>query len=155
RKTVVFVDRAERVSVKQMEEITRKVMERGGKLCLIGDGKVAEGPQALQAGERIVGSVRLTENFRSYAGAGKAALRAIARGEAKDALKSFAERGLVHVAKNRSEAMQQMVSDWAKDGVRKPKENLLICSTTQEQRELSRLAQAERKTAGKLGRSKV
>jgi conjugative relaxase-like TrwC/TraI family protein len=155
KNTVVFVDCAERVSVKEMEELTRKVMERGGKLCLIGDGKVAEGPQALRAVERTLGSARLTENFRSYAGADRAALRAIARGEAKDALKSFAERGLVHVAKNRSEAMQQMVSDWAKDGVRKPKENLLICSTAQEQRELNRLAQAVRKTAGKLGRKKV
>jgi hypothetical protein len=48
-----------------------------------------------------------------------------------------------------------MVSDWAKEGVRRPGENLLLCSTTKERAELNSLAQAEMKRAGKLGRKKV
>jgi conjugative relaxase-like TrwC/TraI family protein len=152
-KTVVFVDRAEGVSVKQMEELTRKVTELGGKVCLIGDARQAEGPQALSAIERILGSARLTKNFRAYSGADKEALRALTRGDAKEALLSYANRGLVHVAQSRPAAMQQMVADWAKEAVRKPKQNLLVCSTNQEQNELNRLAQAARK--GKLGRKKV
>jgi ATP-dependent exoDNAse (exonuclease V) alpha subunit len=141
-----------------MEELTRKVLERGGKVCLIGDAKQLqpiEAGQSFTAIAGILGEARLTRIIRQRNEVDREAVRAFSRGEAKRALESYAERGLVHVAKNRGEAMRQMVADWAKDGTKNPRENLLLCSTNLERSELNRLAQAAMREAGRLGKKKV
>jgi len=48
-----------------------------------------------------------------------------------------------------------MVADWAKDGTKNPRENLLLCSTNLERSELNRMAQAAMREAGRLGKKKV
>jgi conjugative relaxase-like TrwC/TraI family protein len=157
RNTVLIVHRAEAVSVKQMEELTRKVMERGAKLCLIGDTNAPpplERVSTFAPLSRTLGTARLTRNFRQ----GKqdqAALESLTRGEGKEALKSFADRGVLHVAGSQTDALRQMISDWQRnDGTRKPMENLLVVSADK-RLEANRLAQDEMKRAGKLGRKKV
>jgi ATP-dependent exoDNAse (exonuclease V) alpha subunit len=154
---VVFVEDAHKLSIKQMEELLRKVTERGGKICLLGNPQAVplEGPQCLRPIASVLGEATLTKNFRAHGEAHDKALRALARGQTKEFLTSFAESGRLHIEKDERQAMQQMVSDWAKEGVRKPGENLLLCSTTKERAELNKLAQAEMKKARKLGRKKV
>src|SRR5262249_18582018 len=82
----------------------------------------------------------------------RAAVRAIARGDAKEAFDSYVRRGLLHVADTQPGAMRQMVTDWKKEGVKNAKENLLLCATNRERFELCKLAQAEMKKAGLLGK---
>jgi ATP-dependent exoDNAse (exonuclease V) alpha subunit len=102
-----------------------------------------------------LGEATLTKNFRTHDQAGQKALRALARGQTKEFLTTLAESGRLQIATDQKQAMQQAVSDWAKEGTKKPKENLLLCSTKFERSELNKLAQAEMKKAGKLGRKKV
>jgi conjugative relaxase-like TrwC/TraI family protein len=154
-KTVLFVDEAAMVGVKHMEQLLRQTLERGGKVCLVGDAKQlqpVEGAQCFSALARVLGEARLTQIVRQKNEEDRKAVRALSRGEAKEALRSYAERGLVDVADTQKAAMRQMIADWRFHGVRNPKENLLLCSTNQEREALNRMAQAAMKSSGRLGR---
>jgi conjugative relaxase-like TrwC/TraI family protein len=157
-RTVVFVDEAAMVGTKQMEALVSRVLERGGKICLVGDAKQLQpidAGQTFRAISGIVGEARLTNIIRQKKREDREAVQALSRGEAEEAFQSYAERGLVHVAASRRDAMRQMVSDWKEKGIQNPSENLLLCSTNAERAGLNRLAQAEMKAAGKLGRRSV
>jgi conjugative relaxase-like TrwC/TraI family protein len=157
-KTVVFVDEAAMVGTRQMEALVSRVLERGGKVCLVGDAKQLqpiEAGQTFKAISGILGEARLTDIIRQRRREDREMVRAISRGEAQEAFKSLAERGLVHVAQSRKEAMRKMVSDWKEKGIQSPAQNLLLCSTNAERAVLNRMAQAEMKQAGKLGRKSV
>jgi len=112
-KTVVFVDEAAMVGTRQMEALVSRVLERGGKVCLVGDAKQLqpiEAGQTFKAISGILGEARLTDIIRQKRREDREMVRAISRGEAQEAFKSLAERGLVHVAQSRKEAMRKMVA---------------------------------------------
>jgi conjugative relaxase-like TrwC/TraI family protein len=157
-KTVVFIDEAAMVGVRQMEELVRKILERGAKICLLGDSKQLspiEAGQCFTAISGILGEARLTKIIRQREEVDKLAVQALSRGDAKEALNSYAERGFVHVGDSRKEAIWQMVSDWSKEGVRNGKDNLLVCATNLERSQINQLAQAAMRVAGKLGKKSV
>jgi ATP-dependent exoDNAse (exonuclease V) alpha subunit len=140
-----------------MEALVSRVLERGGKICLVGDAKQLQpidAGQTFKAISGILGEARLTNIIRQKRMEDREAVQALSRGEAEKAFRSYAERGLVHIASNRREAMRKMVSDWKEKGLN-PSENLLLCSTNAERSCLNRMAQAEMKAAGKLGKKSV
>jgi ATP-dependent exoDNAse (exonuclease V) alpha subunit len=61
----------------------------------------------------------------------------------------------LHEEKDADAAMERMVRDWAKDGVRDGKNHLLLCSTNAERAAINRLAQTQMRAAGRLGRKSV
>jgi ATP-dependent exoDNAse (exonuclease V) alpha subunit len=157
-RTVVFVDEANLVGTRQMEELVTKVRERGGKLILLGDAKQLSPVEAglcFTAIAGIVGQARLSEIRRQHKEEDKEAIRALSRGDAREAFQSYAERGLVKVAPTRRAAIREMVSDWAKTGTENPKEALLICATNLERGIINNYAQDAMREAGKLGRKKI
>jgi ATP-dependent exoDNAse (exonuclease V) alpha subunit len=156
-KTVVICDEAGMVGLKEMTLLVEKLQERGSRLCMVGDAKQL---QPITAGNPFKAAVavldpegqsRLTRIVRQKKKEDRQAVRALSRGDAKEAFDSYLKRGLLHVAKTQKDAMRQIIDDWRKEGMKKPKENLLLCATNAERRELNRLAQAEMKK-GKLGR---
>jgi hypothetical protein len=158
QKTVLILHRSEAVSVKQMDELTQKVLERGGKICLIGDPHAPpplERVSTFSALCRTLGAAKLTKNFRTHSKADQKAIKAITHGSVSEALKSFADRGQLHVATSQMEALRQMVADWRQGGgARNPKDNLLVVPPDRRD-DANRLAQAEMKKANKLGRKRI
>jgi conjugative relaxase-like TrwC/TraI family protein len=155
---ILFVDEATQLSSREMEKLIRLVRERGGKVCLIGDAKqhqpIAAG-QPFAAASQLLGEARLTQIIRQKHEADQEVSRAFSRGDAGEALKSLVDRGRFHQEKTMKEAMERMVSDWAKEGLRKPKDNLLLVSTNAERAEVNRLAQDVMRKAKRLGRDSV
>jgi conjugative relaxase-like TrwC/TraI family protein len=158
-KTVVILDEAGLVGMREMTSLIEKVVsERGGRLCLVGDAKqlspisAGNGFRAATAILDPNGESRLTRIIRQRAEEDREAVRAIARGDAKEAFDSYMKRGLLHIGNTQNDAMRQMVADWKKEGMKNPKENLLLCATNKERFELNKIAQAEMKRAGLLGK---
>src|SRR5439155_18790817 len=122
---------------------------------LVGDAKQL---QAVEAGNPfkaiadILGEARLTQIIRQRQEEDREAVRALSRGDAKEAFDSYSKRGLLHIGDTQRATQGQMITDWKKEGLKKPKNNLLLCATNVERRELNQLAQAEMKKAGRLGR---
>lgn len=75
----------------------------------------------------------------------------IRNGKAATALKSYAERGRLVVAKDRAKAIVQLVASWAEEGgVQKPKDCVIFTQTRLESSAINRMCQKERQRAGQV-----
>jgi ATP-dependent exoDNAse (exonuclease V) alpha subunit len=120
----------------------------------VGDAKQL---QPIEAGgpfraiaERI-GAAELTDIKRQRDERDRQAIKSIAAGRAENALRSYAERGLLTVADDRKGAIESLISDWRHEGVKKPEEALIITGTRLEASILNRRAQEERMRDKELG----
>jgi conjugative relaxase-like TrwC/TraI family protein len=154
-KTVLVVDEAGMVGTRQMERLTQEALAAGARLVLVGDEKQL---QAIDAGGPFgsigsrLGRATLTDIKRQREPWAREAIKKIAYGEGREALREYASRGLVSVADDRHEAMRELFRSWKRDGEANPKENLILTSTNAESTVLNRMAQVERMLAGKLGK---
>jgi ATP-dependent exoDNAse (exonuclease V) alpha subunit len=154
-KTVLVVDEAGMVGTRQMECLTQKVLAAGARLVLVGDEKQL---QAIEAGGPFasigdrVGRATLTEIQRQREPWAREAVKKIAYGDARSALREYASRGLVSVTEDGNEAMRALITSWKRQGVSNPKENLILASTNKESTVLNRMAQTQRMLAGDLGK---
>src|SRR5262249_33903680 len=153
---VIVVDEAGMVPTWMMESLVTKVTEAGAKLVCVGD---AGQLQPIEAGgpframcERL-GDARLTKIIRQHDQWAKDAGMEFASGEAKSGLSRYAERGLVHVASDRHEAIRAVAEAYAEDGLdsRRVQEKLILAGTNHEVSILNSLVQSQRLKAGELG----
>ncbi len=154
-KTVLVVDEAGMVGTRQMECLTQKVLAAGARLVLVGDEKQlqaidAGGPFA-SIGDRV-GRATLSEIQRQREPWAREAVKKIAYGDARAALREYASRGLVSVTEDGSEAMRALIGSWKRQGVSNPKDNLILASTNNDSSVLNRMAQTQRMLAGDLGK---
>jgi ATP-dependent exoDNAse (exonuclease V) alpha subunit len=138
-----------------MERLTEQVVKAGARLVLVGDEKQlqaidAGGPFA-SIGSRI-GRVTMTEIQRQRDPWAREAVKKFAQGQATEALREYAARGLVTIAEDRKEAMQALIKEWKREGASRPKEHLILASTNADTAVLNRMAQLERILAGELGK---
>jgi ATP-dependent exoDNAse (exonuclease V) alpha subunit len=157
-KTILVVDEAGMVGTRQMKALLDACKTAGAKLVLVGDARQlqpieAGGPFAALA--KVLGQAVLTEIHRQREAWAKSAVLHLAAGEAGTALAAYAERGLVAVEKTRAEAQRRLIATWARHGVSRPAEHLILTGDNAEARELNRLAQDERLRWGKVGREFV
>jgi conjugative relaxase-like TrwC/TraI family protein len=153
-KTVLILDEAGRIGTRQMEEVVGKVRDAGGLLVCVGGLKQVrhiEHGGTFAAMGRLLGNAELVLIQRQREEWAREAVRDIASGRAGSALRAFAERGLFHVASDRSEAMQEVIRAWRPSGLIAPSDALIFAATDRESSALNRLAQAERRLAGELG----
>jgi len=157
-RTVVVVDEAGMVGTRQLELLAREVTKGGGKLVLCGDAKQL---QPIEAGAPFkaigewLGEAKLTEIIRQRDERDRENVRRFERGDARDALKDLAARGLLSVSDDRLIATTELVKSWKERGVENPKDNLMLASTRLEVALLNRMAQDERKAKGELGDIRV
>jgi conjugative relaxase-like TrwC/TraI family protein len=157
-KTILVIDEAGMVGTRQMERLVSATQEAGGKLVLVGDAKQlqpidAGGPFKAIA-ERI-GAAELTDIRRQRDERDREAVKEIAGGRAENALRSYAERGLLTVEDDRRGAMEKLLYDWRREVGKKPEEALIITGTRLEAATINKLAQEERKIAGELGQRSI
>lgn len=156
-KTVLVIDEAGMVGTKQMARIIEYVRKGGAKLVLIGDEKQL---QPIEAGgpfaalSEITGGAELKDIRRQHEKWARDAVHDFAMGRAEIALRAYAEHGLLTVAEDRTTAIQEMIADWKASNV-PIGQRLILTSTNQEARNVNRLIQDDRRSAGELGQNRV
>jgi len=152
-KTVLVVDEAGMVATPEMLQLVNAVLACGAKLILVGDARqlqpIGPGAPFLELGERH-GRAELKEVRRQNDDWARKAVKDLASGDAKAALKEFADRGLLTFAKTRALSVKELVTVWRQDGL-PPEETLLLASTVVDAQSLNQAAQTSRHEAGELG----
>lgn len=154
---VLVIDEAVMVGTKATATIIEFCEEHEIKLILVGDAKQIP---AIEAGgmftmiDRNIGSARLYENHRQKGGREQQELvDAWKFHDPRTALALAEQLGQFKVFNNESEMIEEMLSKWAHDPQRE--EALMIATRHVEVRALNKSAQAIRRDAGELGRSKL
>ncbi len=157
-KSVLVVDEAGMIGTRQMERLTEKVLSAGARFILVGDEKqlqaISAGGPFASIGDRL-GRATLSEIQRQREPWAREAVTKIAYGQAREALREYANRGLVSVAEDRNEAMQTLIRFWKREGVNNPKDNLILASTNAEVTLLNRMAKTQRMLEGTLGKKSL
>jgi ATP-dependent exoDNAse (exonuclease V) alpha subunit len=152
-KTVLVVDEVGVLGSKDLARLLEAVEEGGGKIILVGDHRqlpsIPAGGGFRSLAERY-GYVELEDITRQRSAWGRQKAKDLAEGLAEKVLIEAAEAKRLKVARDREEAVRQVVSDWAKDGVADPKEHVMIATTNADVAALNKLAQEERERAGLL-----
>ena len=152
---VLVIDEAGMVGTRQMERVLSHAADAGAKVVLVGD------PQQLQAIEagaafRAIherhGGVEITEVRRQHEGWQQDATRYLATGRTGEAIRAYAERGMVHAAETREQARGELVERWERERIAAPDQSRIILThTNDEVRELNEAARDRMRAAGELG----
>lgn len=158
KRTILVIDEAAMVPTRLMAEVIEKAGNANAKIILVGD---SEQLQSIEAGgvfkalERRFGAAELVEIQRQREGWARTAVKDFHKGDAEKGLKAFAERGLLTISNDRTQAKKELIAAWKGEGIKAPKENLILAATRAEVRSLNKSAQYERSKAGLLGESSV
>ncbi|CAM5272670.1 Ti-type conjugative transfer relaxase TraA [Sphingobium scionense] len=152
---VLVIDEAGMVGTRQMERVLSHAEAAGAKVVLVGD---AEQLQAIEAGAafRAIherhGGVEITEIRRQHEDWQKDATRHLATGRTGEAIRAYADRGMVHAAKTREQARDDLIDRWDTARQAEPdKTRMIFTHTNDEVRNLNDMARDKRREAGELG----
>jgi Ti-type conjugative transfer relaxase TraA len=152
---VLVIDEAGMIGSRQMERVLTHANEAGAKVVLVGD---PEQLQAIEAGAafRSVaerhGGVEITEIRRQQIDWQRDATRQLATGRTGDAVRSYAENGMVHAAETREAARRELIDRWDRERIASPDQSRIILThTNDEVRELNEAARDKLREAGQLG----
>ena len=154
-KTAIVIDEAGMLDTRSLYRLMRIVEKKGAALILVGDDKQlppieAGGPFSFLLKKH--GHSFLAENRRQHNPADRKAVGQLREGKGiAEALKSYAQRGCLTVAKDKSMAVSQLVKTWAASGGKKrPQEHVIFTETRAEADVINRLCQRERAKALKI-----
>jgi conjugative relaxase-like TrwC/TraI family protein len=159
RKTVLIVDEAGMIDTKSFRRLCQEVRRRGGTVIFIGDTAqlqpiAAGGPFRYLLKQLTPAS--LQTNLRQRDRADLLATEQFRAGGARPALQNYAERGRLVVAKDRGEAIHQLVDAWtAGGGAKQPEKHVIFTPTRSEAQVANRFCQAERIEQGAIDRSRA
>ncbi|MGE4324281.1 MAG: Ti-type conjugative transfer relaxase TraA, partial [Sphingobium sp.] len=152
---VLVIDEAGMVGTRQMERVLSHAADAGAKVVLVGD------PQQLQAIEagaafRAIherhGGVEITEVRRQNEGWQQDATRHLATGRTGEAIRAYANHGMVHAADTREQARSELVERWDRERTAAPDQTRIILThTNDEVRELNEAARDRMRAADELG----
>ena len=152
---VLVIDETGMVGTRQMERVLSHAADAGAKVVLVGD------PQQLQAIEagaafRAIhvrhGGVEITEVRRQLHDWQRDATRHLATGRTGEAIRAYAERGMVHAAETCEQARAELVERWDRERIAAPDQTRIILThTNDEVRELNEAARSRMRVAGDLG----
>ena len=152
---VLVIDEAGMVGTRQMERVLSHAADAGAKVVLVGD------PQQLQAIEagaafRAInerhGGVEITEVRRQHIEWQQDATRQLATGRTGEAIRAYADHGMVHAAETREQARSELVERWDRERIAAPDQSRIILThTNDEVRELNEAARDRMRAAGELG----
>jgi Ti-type conjugative transfer relaxase TraA len=153
-RTVLVIDEAGMIGSRQLARLLEETDKVHAKLVLVGDANQLQPIEAGQLFERVsheVGAARLTDIRRQRHESERAMVQALARGDTRAALDSLQERGRLHAAADRDQAMQELVRDWnSTRDVSQPGEDLMLGATRTDVRALNRLAREKLNERGEL-----
>jgi conjugative relaxase-like TrwC/TraI family protein len=157
RNTVLILDECSMMGTRAMERLVREAERSGASLVLVGDSSQLQsvgtpgGPFKSLATR--LGCATLTEITRQKAEWARKTVKQFQEGNAKEALKEYARRGLVTVEPTREEAIASLVSEWHQSGGGvKPREHHVFVGTNEERRKVNSEIQKLLRAEGRLGR---
>jgi conjugative relaxase-like TrwC/TraI family protein len=147
-RSVVVLDEAGAVGTKEMAKLVEAVRKAGAKLVMIGDSlqlqSLSYGAPYAAACKRL-GCVNLLTVVRQVNLWQRRAVKLLAHGRSARALHEYARRGFVHVAKSKEAAMKELVEAYARSGLTRVKEKLILAATNEEVHELNKMVQKARR----------
>ncbi|MHB1701204.1 MAG: MobF family relaxase [Acidobacteriaceae bacterium] len=155
-KDVIVIDEAAMLGSRQTHQLIKLCQESGAKLIMVGD---QDQLQAIEAGGAFnalldrVGGATLQENRRQKTEDMRQVVDHAHRGEAGQAFKVLAERGMVAVEADRTAAIAETVRRWAGrlEATGKADQVMMIASTKAAVADLNEAALKHQKAAGVLG----
>lgn len=153
-KTVLVVDEAGMLGTRQMAALIAKASEVGAKLVCIGQQSQIQSVEAggpfgslhkRHDGAEMKNIIRQKEAWQ------REAILDFSEGRAERALRAYLSNGCFTVADDREGAKRSLIEAWKGDGITAPQKNFILAGTRAETKNLNRLAQDERRRAGKLG----
>jgi Ti-type conjugative transfer relaxase TraA len=157
-KTILVVDEAAMVGTKLQAKLSEAVNASGAQMILTGDEKQI---QSVEAGgmfsylSKKLGRAEINTIRRQRDEWAREAVFDFAHGRVTEALKRYADRGLVSVQETRKDAVEALINNWKEKGIESPDTNIMLAGTNADVRELNERAQAARFTAGKLSEASV
>lgn len=155
-KTILVVDEAAMVGTKLQARISEAVNASGAQMILTGDEKQIQSVEAGGAFSYLsekLGRAEIHTIRRQRDEWAREAVHDFASGRVTEALKRYADHGLLSVQETKKEAIGALINDWKAKGIEKPVENIMLAGTNVDVRELNERAQAARYSAGKLGKA--
>ncbi|MBZ9766561.1 Ti-type conjugative transfer relaxase TraA [Mesorhizobium sp. CA6] len=151
---VLVIDEAGMVGTRQLERVLSHAADVGAKVVLVGDPQQL---QAIEAGaafrslhERHRG-VEIGQVRRQREDWQRDATRDLATGKVSDAISAYDEKGMVHQAASRDEALSDLVERWDRDRQADPEASRIILThTNDEVRALNQAARERMRAAGDL-----
>lgn len=151
-RTILVIDEAGMVGVRDFAQLTKAVVEQGGSLIAVGDERqlaAIERPGAFEYLTQELDGANLSEIRRQKDPADREAVKDIVRGDPRSALHHYASKGQLCVTRRYSQAEEELVSDWAKHGgTTNPSDHRIFASTTAQVDRLNQLCQWERVRSG-------
>lgn len=151
-KSVVVLDEGGMVGSRLYAALLDRIEAAGGKAILVGDYRQL---QPIDAGgmfkqlTKAVGSTELVEIRRQKEEWHREAVHDLAAGNADKAIQAFSDKGLIHVADERAQAIEAMVKAWHADAT-DVKEKLMLAATRFETRVLNEAARELLKGDGSI-----
>jgi len=153
-RNVLVIDEAGMIGSRQMERLLSAAEKAGAKVVLVGD---PEQLQAIEAGAafRSIAErhshVEITQVRRQHEEWQRDATRHLATGRTGEALGAYDARGMVHAAKTRDQAREDLVERWDRERMAEPdKTRIILTHTNDEVRELNLTARERLRQAGAL-----
>ena len=152
---VLVIDEAGMIGSRQMERVLSAANEAGAKVVLVGDPEQLQAIEAGAAFRSIAerhGGVEITEIRRQQIDWQRDATRQLATGRTGDALRDYAEHGMVHTADTREAARSELIDRWDRERTNCPDQSRIILThTNDEVQNLNELARGKLRDAGQLG----
>jgi Ti-type conjugative transfer relaxase TraA len=152
---VLVIDEAGMVGTRQLERVLSHAAEAGAKVVLVGD------PQQLQAIEagaafRSIherhGGAEIGDVRRQREDWQRDATRDLATGKTGQALGAYRAHGMVHEARTREQARDDLIERWERDRQASPDlRRIILTHTNDEVRALNEAARQRMRAAGDLG----
>ena len=152
---VLVIDEAGMIGSRQMERVLSAAEKAGAKIVLVGDPEQLQAIEAGAAFRSIAerhGCVEITEIRRQRIDWQRDATRELATGRTAEALRDYADHGMVHVAETRAMARAELIEGWNRERIGEPRQSRIILThTNDEVRDLNELARGQLREAGQLG----
>ncbi|MGH7015217.1 MAG: Ti-type conjugative transfer relaxase TraA [Stellaceae bacterium] len=152
---VLVIDEAGMVGTRQLERVLSHAAEAGAKVVLVGDPQQLQSIEAGAAFRSIHechGGAEIGEVRRQREDWQRDATRDLATGRTGDAIHAYDGHGMVHAARTRKQARDDLIDRWDRDRQASPDQSRIILThTNDEVRALNEAARERMREAGDLG----
>jgi len=155
KRDVIVVDEAGMVGSRQLGRILAAADQAGAKVVLLGDDKqlaAIEAGAGFRAIQERVGAAEITQIRRQRDAWAREASTELARGDVREGLDAYQERGAVQLHDDRETAKQQLASDYLRDRDRAGS-SIILAHSNADVASLNSAIRQARLDAGELGQS--
>lgn len=158
KNTVLVVDEASMLNNEELTVLLTEARKASATVVLVGDRNqlqaIGRGGGLAYISDRF-GAATLKENLRQQDPADRVMLEKLLNGEGGAVLKSLDERGRLHQAPTRDEAMKNLVSDWARREEGRRDSAFIFASTNEQVDSLNKACQESRLASGEINKKRV